>query len=126
MSLNRDSLSLPPLTLSVDEEDFSIRLVGGSREGILEVALNGRWGTICEDEEWDRDNAMVACQELGILTTEDGYSITPITRYVLVLILSILHIAMRNWSSAIHVHVPLAITVHSQLLLYLQLQSVYE
>lgn len=51
------------------------------------MALNGRWGTICEDEEWDTDNAMVACEELGF-TTEDGYSITPSTRYALVLIAS--------------------------------------
>ena len=62
----------PSLT---DAADYSIRLVGGSREGVVEVAFNGRWGTIC-DFLWDSTDAEVACEELG-LDTEDSYSNIP-------------------------------------------------
>ena len=74
--------SLSPSS-SVDEEDYSVRLVGGSREGIVEVALNGRWGTICEDVEWDVDNVEVVCDELG-LSTEGSRSTIPSGRCALV------------------------------------------
>jgi hypothetical protein len=63
-----------------EASDFSLRLVGGEREGIVEVAYNGRWGTVCEDELWSIANVQVACEELG-LTTESGYSTIPSTSY---------------------------------------------
>ena len=53
-----------------------MRLVGASREGVLEVAYNGRWGTVCEDVDWDSDDAEVVCDELG-LETESFHSIFP-------------------------------------------------
>lgn len=75
LALYTDSIS------TIDAEDYTLRLVGGSREGVLEVALNGIWGTVCSDPQWDASNAEVACKELG-LATEDNYSITPQPRYL--------------------------------------------
>ena len=69
----------PPPSLTLlppDAEDFSVRLVGASREGVLEVAYNGRWGTVCEDVDWGSDDAGVVCDELG-LETESINSIFP-------------------------------------------------
>ena len=59
-------------------------MVGGSRDGVLEVALNGIWGTVCRDKKWDADNAEVACKELG-LTTENDYKVTPHPMYASIL-----------------------------------------
>ena len=46
--------------------DGSIRLIGGTRpnEGRVEVCLNNRWGTVCDDA-WGTVDASVACRQLG-------------------------------------------------------------
>lgn len=75
---------------TIDAEDFTTRLVGSSREGVLQVAFNGVWGTVCRDELWDADNAEVACKELG-LTTEDNYSFAPQPRYSLICMHACIH-----------------------------------
>ncbi|XP_030834736.1 scavenger receptor cysteine-rich type 1 protein M130 [Strongylocentrotus purpuratus] len=51
----------PPVCTELD-----IRLFGGSGnyEGRVEVRVNGRWGTVC-NETWDMDDATVVCRELG-------------------------------------------------------------
>ena len=47
-------------------EDGSVRLIGGDgRQGVVEVAYNGRWGTICDDGEWDIHDASIVCNQLG-------------------------------------------------------------
>lgn len=46
--------------------DRSVRLLGGdhSREGIVEIAYNGRWGMIC-DNGFSTTEAQSVCEGLG-------------------------------------------------------------
>ena len=46
------------------------RLVGGknSMEGRVEICVDGRWGTVCDDQ-WDRMDALVACRQMGLSVT---------------------------------------------------------
>ena len=46
--------------------DGGIRLAGGTQpnEGRVEVCLNSRWGTVCDDA-WGTVDASVACRQLG-------------------------------------------------------------
>ena len=49
----------------------------------MEVAFNGRWGTIC-DYRWDSSDAEVACEELGLESDElFAYGTIPSKRRVL-------------------------------------------
>ena len=51
----------------IDAADYTVRLVGGDeRSGVVEVALNGRWGTICDVSNWDLEEAQVVCRQLGL------------------------------------------------------------
>ena len=49
--------------------DGQARLVGGSvsSEGRLEVCINNKWGTVCDDL-WDNKASAVACRQLGYTT----------------------------------------------------------
>ena len=51
------------------EDNGNIRLVDGHsiREGRLEMCMNGRWGTVC-DNQFDRADALVVCRQLGFST----------------------------------------------------------
>lgn len=46
------------------------RLVGGrnSMEGRVEICVDGRWGTVCDDQ-WDQMDALVACRQMGLSIT---------------------------------------------------------
>ena len=71
-----------PLTAPVQNrlcEDGDVRLVGGSKEGegLVEVCINNRWGTVCggRNSQWDNDEAAVVCHQLGYDLAETSKSI---------------------------------------------------
>ena len=43
-----------------------IRLAGGTQEhsGRVEICLENKWQTVCDDE-WDSEDAMVTCRQIG-------------------------------------------------------------
>ena len=58
--------------------DGDVRLSRGGyeREGLVEVCVNNRWGTICGDSnsEWDKNEAAVVCSQLGFDLAETSKS----------------------------------------------------
>ena len=59
----------------------SVRLVDGTtlQEGRLEICIDSRWGTVCQDG-WGGIDAMVVCRQLGY--KENG---EPIKRLLILL-----------------------------------------
>ena len=47
--------------------DGQLRLVGGAniREGRVEICINNAWGTICDDELFGTQDAIVVCTQMG-------------------------------------------------------------
>nr|XP_060625157.1 neurotrypsin-like [Anolis sagrei ordinatus] len=58
--------SLESNSITIEAAELPLRLVDGERtkEGRIEILLNGQWGGICGDGWTDRD-AAVACRQLG-------------------------------------------------------------
>ena len=54
-------------------ETGEVRLVGGvagSSSGVVEVCVNGVWGTVCDyNKEWSHENAAVVCRQLNLPVT---------------------------------------------------------
>lgn len=48
--------------------DGDVRLIGRDKlsEGVVQICLNGTWGTLCTTN-WDSDGANVVCMQLGFL-----------------------------------------------------------
>ena len=42
-------------------------MVNGPLEsaGTIEICINGVWGTVCADFDWDDNDARVVCRQLG-------------------------------------------------------------
>ena len=78
------------MTPLVTEEECvtgEVRLVGGvinSSSGLLEVCVNGGWGTVCDYwSEWNYENAVVVCRQLNLPTSSQYYNKTSSCKMVL-------------------------------------------
>ena len=61
-------------TVASNCTDGTLRLVGGTNpaEGRVEICINNAWGTVC-DNGFTKEEAVVACRQLGKLQTEGIY-----------------------------------------------------
>ena len=66
---------------------MSVRLFGGddSREGIVEIVYNGRWGMLC-DSRFTRTDAQSVCEGLGYDRGDANMMSLSSARYKLLLI----------------------------------------
>lgn len=48
---------------------------GSKREGRVEICINNRWGTVCNDQ-WGNEEASVVCQQLGFDPAETSEYMT--------------------------------------------------
>ena len=68
---NNTTLLVLLFTELVTCENGDIRLMGGGsdREGRVEICIDSRWGTVCDDQ-WDSNEASVVCRQLDFKAEE--------------------------------------------------------
>ena len=57
----------PSATSQPECSSGDLRLVGGERESVgrVEICVEGFWGTVCDNQVWGREEAIVVCRQLG-------------------------------------------------------------
>ena len=55
-------------------EEGSLRLADGiiENEGLVEVCIEGVWGTVCSQADWEAIDGYVACKQLNFGTSGVG------------------------------------------------------